>query len=124
ELQNARVPDLWQLAEFRNHCRPFAAATDAAGRPVPQPGIVVRFSSDISSGKNFFGKPLSGGDQAYSTSNFATKIVGVGVAFEGYRTDDVINDLAAAPRIYFVPAGMDIMRVSRTDDPDERRMWK
>ncbi len=123
-LQKARVPDLWQLSEFRHNCRPFAAATDAAGKPVPQPGIVLRFSSDISTGKNFFGKPLSGGDQAYSTSNFATKIVGVGVAFEGYQTDDVVNDLAAAPRIYFIPTGMDIMRVSRTDDPNELRMWK
>ncbi len=124
QLQTARVADLWQLPEFRNQCRPFAAATDAAGKPLPQPGIVLRFSSDISSGKNFFGKPLSGGDQAYSTSNFATKIVGVGVAFQGYRTDDVVNDLSAAPRIYFVPAGIDIMRVSRTDDPNELRLWK
>ena len=54
--------------------------------PVPQPGIVLRFSTDISTGKNLFGKPLSGGDQAFSTSNFATKILGLGVAFEGYQT--------------------------------------
>lgn len=123
-LQNARVADLWQVSEFRQNCRPFASATDANGNPVPQPGIVLRFSSDISTGKNFFGKPLSGGDQAYSTSNFATKIIGLGIAFEGYRTDDILNDLAAAPRVYFIPAGMDIMRVSRTDDPNEMRMWK
>ena len=124
ELQRSRVPDLWQVTEFRQQCRPFAAATDAAGKPVPQPGIVLRFSSDISSGKNFFGKPLAGGDQAYSTSNFATKILGVGVTFDGYRTDDVLNDLAAAPRVYFIPTGMDIMRVSRTDDPNELRSWQ
>ncbi|BCX47601.1 hypothetical protein HAHE_15090 [Haloferula helveola] len=123
-LEDSRVDDLWQVSEFRNQCRPFAAATDPTGKPVPQPGMVIRFSSDISSGKNFFGKPLSGGDQAYSTSNFATKISGVGVAFEGYQTDDVLNDLAAAPRIYFVPAGLDMMRVSRSDDPDEVRAWK
>ena len=122
-LQNARVPDLWQVAEFRQQCRPFAAATDAAGKPVPQPGIVLRFSSDISSGKNFFGKPLSGGDQAYSTSNYATKIGSVGVTFDGYQTDDVLNDLAAAPRVYFIPAGMDIMRVSRTGNPNDLRSW-
>jgi len=123
ELQKARVPDLWQVPEFRQHCRPFASAVDATGKPVPQPGIVLRFSSDISTGKNFFGKPLSGGDHAYSTSNYATKIGSVGVIFDGYRTDSVSNDLAAAPRVYFVPAGMDIMRVSRTDDPNERRSW-
>ena len=124
ELQKAQVADLWQVAEFRQHCRPFAASTDSSGVPVPQPGIVMRFSSDISSGKNFFGKPLSGGDQAYSTSLYATKIVGVGVSFEGYQSDDVINDLAAAPRVYFIPAGVDVMRVSRTDDPNETRIWK
>jgi len=123
-LQDARVSDLWQLSEFREHCRPFAAATDASGRPVPQPGIVLRFPSDISSGRNFFGKPLSGGDQAYSTSNYATKILGAGVAFSGYRTDDILNDLSAAPRIYFIPAGLDVMRVSRSEDPDALRMWK
>ena len=124
QLQNARVPDLWQLSEFRENCRPFASATDAAGKQVPQPGIVLRFSTDISSGKNFFGKPLSGGDQAFSTSNYSTKILGLGVAFEGYRTDDILNDLPASPRIYFIPGGLDVMRVSRSDDPDELRMWK
>ncbi len=124
ELQKARVPDLWQVPEFRQYCRPFAAATNATGSPVPQPGIVLRFSSDISSGKNFFGKPLSGGDHAYSTSHYATKIFSTGVTFDGYRTDDVLQDLAAAPRVYFIPAGIDIMRVSRTDDPNELRTWK
>jgi len=123
-LQSARVADLWQVPEFREQCRPFAAATDAAGKAVPQPGIVLRFSSDISAGKNFFGKPLSGGDHAYSTSHYATKIFSTGVTFEGYQTDDIFEDLAAAPRVYFIPAGMDIMRVSRTDDPNELRSWK
>jgi hypothetical protein len=124
QLQKARVPDLWQVAEFREHCRPFAAATGAAGQPVPQPGIVLRFSSDITSGKNFFGKPLSGGDQAYSSSHYATKIFGMGVTFDGYNGDNVLTGLAAAPRVYFIPAGMDIMRVSRTDSPDDIRAWK
>ncbi|WP_035610765.1 hypothetical protein [Haloferula sp. BvORR071] len=124
QLQKARVPDLWQVPEFREHCRPFAAASNSAGQQVPQPGIVLRFSSDISSGKNFFGKPLSGGDQAYSTSHYATKIFGMGVTFDGYSSDNVLTGLAAAPRIYFIPAGMDIMRVSRTDSPDDIRTWK
>ena len=124
QLQKARVPDLWQVSEFREQCRPFAAATDAAGKRIPQPGIVLAFSSDISSGKNFFGKPLSGGDHSFSTSHYATKIFGMGVTFDGYLTDDILNDLAASPRVYFVPAGMDIMRVSRTDDFDEQRTWK
>jgi hypothetical protein len=124
ELQNARVDDLWQVPEFRQHCRPFAAAVDAAGKPVPQPGIVLRFSSDISTGKNFFGNPLSGGDHAYSVANFATKIFGVGVTFDDYLTDDVLSDLSATPRVYFVPAGMDIMRVSNSTNTDDLRTWK
>jgi hypothetical protein len=124
QLQKLRVPDLWQVSEFREQCRPFAAATTPAGKRVPQPGIVIPFSSDITSGKNFFGKPLSGGDHSFSTSHYATKIFGMGVAFNGYLTEDVLNDLAASPRVYFVPAGMDIMRVSRSDDFDQQRTWK
>lgn len=124
ELQKARVPDLWQVREFRENCRPFAAASNSAGQPVPQPGIVLRFSSDISSGKNFFGKPLAGGDHSYSASHYATKIFGMGVTFDGYNSDDLLGGLAASPRVYFVPAGMDIMRVSRTDSPDDIRTWK
>jgi hypothetical protein len=46
------------------------------------------------------------------------------VTFDGYQTDDVLQDLAATPRVYFVPSGMDIMRVSRTDDFNELREWK
>ena len=124
ELQNARVDDLWQVPEFRQLCRPFAAAVDASGKPVPQPGIVLRFSSDISTGKNFFGNPLSGGDHAYSVANFATKIFGVGVTFDDYLTDDVLSDLSATPRVYFVPAGMDIMRVSNSANINDLRTWK
>ena len=124
ELQNARVDDLWQVPEFRQLCRPFAAAVDASGKPVPQPGIVLRFSSDISTGKNFFGNPLSGGDHAYSVANFATKIFGVGVTFDGYLTEDVLSDLSATPRVYFVPAGMDIMRVSNSPNVNDLRTWK
>lgn len=123
-LQKARVPDLWQIPEFRQNCRPFAAAVDPAGKPIPQPGIVLRFSSDISSGKNFFGKPLAGGDHAYSTSHFATKIFSMGVTFDGYQTDNVLTGLAATPRVYFVPVGMDIMRISRTTNPNDLRAWK
>ncbi|MCW1883829.1 hypothetical protein OKA04_03760 [Luteolibacter flavescens] len=124
ELQKARVPDLWQVAEFRQFCRPFAAAVDATGKQVPQPGIVLRFSSDISTGKNFFGNPLSGGDHAYSVANFATKIFGVGVTFDGYQTGSVLNDMSATPRVYFVPAGMDVMRVSNSTNTNDLRTWK
>ncbi|HEU0009818.1 MAG TPA: hypothetical protein VFT34_08390, partial [Verrucomicrobiae bacterium] len=52
--------DLWQVPEFRQYCRPFAAATNG-----PQPGLVIPFSSYVISGSNFFGWPLGGGDNAY-----------------------------------------------------------
>ncbi|HEX2749622.1 MAG TPA: hypothetical protein VHM91_16550 [Verrucomicrobiales bacterium] len=123
ELAKAKVPDLWDVPEFRYYCRPFADPADANGAHVPQPGIVIRFGSEVTAGKNFFGKPLSGGDHAYDPTNYTTKIVGVGVWFSDYLSDDVLNDLASAPRVYLVPAGTDIMRVPHSGSPDTVRMW-
>jgi hypothetical protein len=123
ELNKALVPDLWDVPEFRHYCRPFAPAANDAGEHVPQPGLVFRFTTDITAGKNFFGKPLSGGDHAYDPSNFSTKIRSVGVWFSDYLSEDVIADLAAAPRVYLVPAGTDIMRVPRGGSPDTVRVW-
>jgi hypothetical protein len=111
------------VPEFRHYCRPFADPADANGAHVPQPGIVIRFGSEVTAGKNFFGKPLSGGDHAYDPTNYTTKIVGVGVWFSDYLSDDVLNDLASAPRVYLVPAGTDIMRVPHSGSPDTVRMW-
>jgi hypothetical protein len=90
---------------------------------VPQPGLVIRFGSEITAGKNFFGKPLSGGDHAYDPTNYTTKIVGVGVWFSDYLSDDVLSDLATAPRVYLVPTGSDIMRVPHSGTPDRVRIW-
>lgn len=123
ELHKARVPDLWEVPEFRYYCRPFAPASNAAGERVPQPGLVFRFGSEIMAGKNFFGKPLAGGDQAFDPTNYTTKIVGVGVWFSDYLSSDVVNDLAIAPRAYLFPVGSDIMRVPHSLDPDTVRIW-
>jgi hypothetical protein len=123
ELNKAKVVDLWDLPEFRYYCRPFAAPTDPGGKHVPQPGLVFRFGSEITAGKNFFGKPLSGGDHAFDPTNYTTKIVGVGVWFSDYLSDDVISDLSTAPRVYLVPAGADIMRVPHSGTPDKVRIW-
>ena len=57
-------------------------------------------------GQNFFGWPLAGGDSSYDSSNFATKIRSVGVWFENYNG----RGLSTTPRVYLVPAGMDVMR--------------
>jgi hypothetical protein len=122
-LQNARVKDLWQVPEFRFLSRPFNNSVDAAGNPVAEPGIVLRFSTEIRSGKNVFGHPLSGGDHAYDPSVYANRIRSVGVWFSDYLSSDVLTDLAAAPRVYLLPTGADIMSIPNASSPDKVRVW-
>ncbi len=105
--------NLWDVPEFRLYCRPFTSETNG-----PQPGLVIEFSTEIKSGKNFFGWPLSGGDNAYNPSMFATKIDQVGVWFANYDTDN----LAAMPRVYLIPVGQDVMTVPTSQDL-EVRIW-
>ena len=50
-LQARRVTDLWDVREFRLYCRPFANPADGV-----QPGFVIPFSTDITVGKNVFGR--------------------------------------------------------------------
>jgi hypothetical protein len=113
-LKQAIVANLWNVPEFRRYCRPFAP--ESAG---PQPGIVIRFPTTITFGLNFFGFPLGGGDSAYDPSLFTTKINSVGVWFENYNS----SGLAIAPRVYLVPAGMDVQR-SPTGNTLATREWK
>ncbi len=128
-LQKAYVDDLWLVPEFRHYCRAFTSESDAAGVHVPQPGLVLRFGTGIIAGQNFFGHPLGGGDHAYDASNYATKILGTGVWFSDYASEDLFNDLSAAPRVYLVPAGTDIMTIptagasSTNGDPLFQRLW-
>jgi hypothetical protein len=94
--------DLWQVPEFRTYCRPFTSASNG-----PQPGLVIPLSTQIVSGKNFFGWPLAGGDNTYDPTLYATKINSVGVWFASY---DTVN-LPQTPRVYLVPAGADVMTI-------------
>jgi len=107
-LASTQVSDLNQDRDFTRHCRPFASPDGPA-----QPGFKIEFSSEINPGRNFFGNALAAADHAYSSANFATKLRSVGVGFSGY---DVAADgqqkLAATPRVYLVPVGMDVMRYS------------
>ncbi len=112
-LETHRVEDLWQLAEFRRHCRPFAAFTGE-----PEPGIVIPFSSNIISRLNFFGWPLGGADHAYDPSRFATKVRSVGIWFDNYSN----ATLAQTPRVYLVPVGTDVMYVPTSGDL-QNRQW-
>ena len=107
------VDDLKKLDIFKDYCLPFDDST------VPEPGIVIPFSSTIEFGKNFFGRALAGGDHAYDASHFATKIRSVGTWFSGYDN----TRLANTPRVYLVPAGTDVMR-SPTESGQRLRTWR
>ncbi len=100
-LEGYRVDDLWQVPEFRRFMRPFAPESQG-----PQPGLVIPFSSTVTFGLNFFGKPLGPGDHAFDPSRFATRVRGVGVLLEGYEN----LPLSATPRVYLVPVGNDVLR--------------
>ncbi|OGV67016.1 MAG: hypothetical protein A3K19_29620 [Lentisphaerae bacterium RIFOXYB12_FULL_65_16] len=113
-LERSRVDDLWTVPEFRRYCRPFAP--ESLGT---QPGLVIQFSTEIVSGKNFFGRPLGGGDHSYDPTNFATKIRSVGVWFENYDG----AGLSLTPRAYLVPAGLDVMLVPTSNELAVRQ-WK
>ena len=49
------------------------------------PGLLFEFSTRIEKGYNLFGHILNPGDNTFSTSSFANKIFGAGVALEGYE---------------------------------------
>ena len=76
------------------------------GRGRGAAGLVIPFRTTVTSGLNFFGWPLGGGDSYYSASNFATKVRSVGVWFSNYNA----TGLAQTPRVYLVPAGEDVLR--------------
>lgn len=114
ELKKHVVPNLWDLPEFRRHCRPFAP--ESAG---PQPGLVLRFPTTVNFGLNYFGWPLGGGDSAYDSTLFATKVRSAGVWFSDYNG----SGLSITPRVYLVPAGADMMR-SPSGNNLETREWR
>lgn len=113
-LKEHKVDDLWKIPEFKRYCRPFAP--ESAG---PQPGIVIKFPTTVTYGKNFFGWPLSGGDSAYSTSNFSTRVRSAGLWFQNYNA----SGLSSTPRVYLVPTGVDVLR-SPTGDGFATREWQ
>jgi hypothetical protein len=111
-LQRSRHADLWEVPEFRRYCRPPRARS--AGK---LPGLVIEFSTETVFGRNFFGKALAGGDNAFNPTNFANKIAAAGVSFVGYP----VASLAATPQIYLVPAGLDVMTIPNSLDLNTRQ---
>jgi Concanavalin A-like lectin/glucanases superfamily/Pentaxin family len=114
QLRKNIVPNLWDVPEFRRYCRPFAP--ESAG---PQPGLVIRFPTTVTFGLNYFGWPLGGGDNAYDSTLFATKVRSAGVWFSDYNG----TGLSLTPRVYLVPVGADVLR-SPTDFTLETREWR
>jgi hypothetical protein len=124
QLETYRVADLWNYSYsrdgvdygqvFRRYCRPFAP--EAAG---PQAALVIPFGSTITSGQNWFGKTLTGGDSSFTASNFATKVRSAGVKFESYNS----TALAVTPQVYLVPIGLDRMYLPESTDL-EWRSWR
>lgn len=138
-LNAARVPDILSDPDVRRHCM---QVDNGSGLPVP--GIILTFSTTIADGYNLFGHPLAAGDHAYSPTSFATKLFGVGVAFEGYRgmgdpepADDATGGgagdpsawfldpmaLSATPYVYLIPVGVDSMRSPPLGDASTVRTW-
>lgn len=112
-LTACKVTNLKDLPEFARYCLPF----DPMGNI--EPAIVIPFSTTIDFRRNFFGHLLAGGDNAYDSTHFATKIRSVGVWFSGF--DSGTAGLANQPRVYLVPAGADSMRVPLGDETRTRK---
>ncbi len=112
ELRKYWTDDINANADFRRVCQPLASAG-----PLKEPGLVIPFTTTIDTAKNFFGRTLQGGDHAYSSADYATKIAKLGVSFVGYErlALQTADGLAADPNIYLVPAGRDYLRAPTAD---------
>jgi hypothetical protein len=83
---------------------------------VPEPAIVIPFSTTVTSRLNFFGWPYGPGDSSYSATNFATKVRSVGVWFSNYN----VAGLGQTPRVYLIPVGEDVLRTPSSYTKDIR----
>jgi hypothetical protein len=143
KLSGYRMANILEDADVKRYCMQVADPNGAA-----VPGIVIPFSSTISTGYNFFGQPLAGGDHTFTPSSFSTKIRSSGLAFRGYvgmdsptTTSGTLggigatspepynsgfsdpNALSATPYIYLIPVGADSMRSPPLGDTSFIRTW-
>ena len=141
-LNRAKVTDLRSDPDVMRYCMQVDS-----GDGLPIPGIVLDFPTTIAEGLNLFGHYLAPGDNTFSTSSFANKIYGIGVAFEGYQgiNDPLANNavvtstgaqspttsvsfmdpngLASTPYVYLIPVGKDFMRTPPLGDSNNLRSW-
>ncbi len=99
-----RVDDINDVPEYRYYCKPLQS--DSSGPSITTRALVIRFSTKVFSGLNFFGHP-SVGDEVYPSTYDAIKVRGLGLRFTNYPTG-VLNNQA---EVYLVPVGSDVMRV-------------
>jgi hypothetical protein len=97
------VPNLLELPEFQRYAIAFQPHNDV------EPGIVIPFTTNVDFGLNFFGWPLGGGDSAYNSTCFTTKVRSVGVWFSNYN-NVASGGLSNTPGVYLIPVGSDIQR--------------
>lgn len=137
-LESSRKQNIMVDNDVRRYCM---QAGFEDGRPVP--GLVVEFSTSIEKEKNLFGLPLAGGDSQFSPASFATKILSVGIALEGYVGMSTPNTnanggvsppnptppwldpkaLSKTPYVYLIPVGLDSMRSPALGDVSVVRSW-
>lgn len=116
ELWRCVVPNLLEVPEFQRYARIFQP------HEAVEPGIVIPFTTNINFGMNFFGWPLGGGDNAYDSTNFTTKVRSVGVWFSNYN-NLMGSGMSNTPRVYMIPVGIDFQR-SPTDYSGVERPFK
>lgn len=142
-LQQARRHNILEDADVRRMCLGMNR-TDG----LPLPGLIVEFATVVEDGLNVFGQPLAGGDHAFSSSSFATKVFALGVALEGYKgmdtpgfntgavagaggstpSDPTVTfldpvSMAATPHLFVIPTGLDTMRSPPLGDQGRVRSW-
>jgi hypothetical protein len=121
------VRNVLELPAFRRYAVPFAGSTLAQ-----EPAIVIRFGTNVNFGQNFFvsldsgnlsgPRLLGGGDSAYSSASFATKIRGSGIWFANYNNLSG-SGMSNTPILYLFPTGTDMLR-SPTGDRTKVRSFK
>ena len=114
QLISKTVENIWDIPEFKRYARPFAPESSG-----PQPAIVLTFDTSVLFGQNFFGNKLGPSDSAYDSSQFSTRIKGVGTWFENYADLPLSN----TPRMYLFPVGADMMRSPGANNFDVRQ-WQ
>lgn len=109
-LQSYVVTNLYDLPAFKRNARLIGGPYEA--------GLVIPFSTTVTPGLNFFGRPLGGYDSSFSASSYSTKIRSVGLWLDNYSG----TKLSKTPYAFLLPVGDDVIRSPRSDS-NAFRTW-